>query len=115
MRMIERLMVNAIKEGRQFDVDNTQVRYEHEMPQVYLHGNKIAEIEPTTVIVRSDFGKVWRTATTKSRINTILWEFGCRKSVCQIAKKWFVFDWDERLTTPWEGEHCFPRKEKKNG
>ena len=115
MRMIERMMVNAIKNGKDFHLDNTQVRHDNGVACVYLFGNQIAVIGRDHVLVRSDFGKVWRTATTKSRINSIIWEFGCRKSISQMRNRWYIWDWDDKKTNAWEGEHTFPRKEKSNG
>jgi hypothetical protein len=54
---------------------------------VYLHGNKIAEVGGTWVILW-DGG--WRTNTTKSRLNAILSEHGNGERVFQNNKKWFI-------------------------
>jgi hypothetical protein len=80
MRKIEHEMITAIKEKRCWGNSNTEVvvnsskyieNYKEEV-LIFLHGNLIATIIPNSEVTISDCG--YQTATTKSRLNAILWE-----------------------------------------
>ena len=88
MRKIERLMNKAIIEGRNFTSGNTSVIHEDGVANVFLHGNKIAEVGDNFVTL---FDGGWQSATTKSRLNAILREHGIQgECVFQRNFKWFV-------------------------
>ena len=71
MRKIESLMIQAVKNGRDWKSGNTSVDVTDNGIIVRLHGNKIAHIEPwDQVIFVTDAG--WQTTTTKSRLNALL-------------------------------------------
>ena len=69
MRKIEERMNAAIIAGRNWAGGNTAVINNENCTEVFLHGNKIAEIGYTYVQL---FDGGHRTATTKSRLNAIL-------------------------------------------
>jgi len=80
MRKIEHEMITAIKEKRCWGNSNTEVvvnsskyieNYKEEV-LIFLHGNLIATVIPNSEVTISDCGH--QTATTKSRLNAILWE-----------------------------------------
>ena len=90
MRKIESLMNAAIKEGKDFKMDNTEVLYfsGHDKSQVYLYGNLIAEVGPTYIEL---FDGGHQTATTKSRLNAILSAHGLPgEYIFQKNYDWFV-------------------------
>ena len=88
MRKIERLMNQAITEGRNFTSGNTSVTHNKGVAVVMLHGNKIAEVGDNFVTL---FDGGWQSATTKSRLNAILREHGIQgECVFQRNFKWFV-------------------------
>jgi hypothetical protein len=90
MRKIESLMNAAIKEGKDFKMDNTEVLYfsGHDKSQVYLYGNLIAEVGPTYIEL---FDGGHQTTTTKSRLNAILSEHGLPgEYIFQKNYDWFV-------------------------
>jgi hypothetical protein len=88
MRKIESQMNAAIKAGRDWKCDNTEVICCSHVSDVFLHGNQIARIGETWIEL---FDGGYQSATTKSRLNAILsgnGETGDR--VFQKAGKWFV-------------------------
>lgn len=88
MRKIESQMNTAIKEGRDWKSDNTEVVAYTHMSDVFLHGNLIARIGETWIEL---FDGGHQSNTTKSRLNAILsgnGENGDR--VFQKAGEWFV-------------------------
>jgi hypothetical protein len=88
MRKIERLMNQAITEGRNFTSGNTSVIHEDGVANVFLHGNKIAEVGDNFVTL---FDGGVQSKTTKSRLNAILQEHGIKgECVFQRNWKWFV-------------------------
>ena len=101
MRMIERRMLAAIHERKDWRDSNTEVQCVS-LPAcnidkvfVRLHGHTIAMITPTDVDV-CDCG--WQTPTTKSRLNAILREL-CGAGIYQRNHKWFAYaegekDWE---------------------
>ena len=88
MRVIERQMNAAIRDGRNWQSANTAVVIEDDLAKVFLHGNKIAEVGDTFIRL---FDGDHPTKTTKSRINAILQEHG-EPGDCVFQKnwKWFV-------------------------
>ena len=74
MRKIETQMNSAIRSRRDWHSGNTRVEItEDQTAIVYLHGNKIAEVDETNV--RLFDGGGYQTVTTKSRLNAICYEF----------------------------------------
>jgi hypothetical protein len=98
MRTIEKKMLSALIERKDFRLDNTKVQcvfYPHPVDEtdyiidrcyVYLHDNLIATIEPDKVTV-NNCG--YRTATTKSRLHVILREF-CGSCLSQNNFEWYL-------------------------
>lgn len=94
MRLIERKMIAAIYEHKDWKCDNTRVictQFVHsdeviDRVSVILHGSTIAVITPTEVQM-SDCG--WQTPTTKSRLSAILHEF-CDAGIYQKKHKWYL-------------------------
>jgi hypothetical protein len=109
MRKIESLMNAAIRDGRNFTSGNTSVIHEDGIANVFLHGNKIAEIGDDFVTL---FDGGWQSATTKSRLNAILQEHGIRgEYVFQRNWNWFVHKFvGQAGTTP-----VFVEKDFTNG
>ena len=69
MRKIEAQLVAAISAGRDFRSGNTTLDNTDHGQIVRLHGNKIAQINGSTLCITS---AGWETTTTKSRLNAIL-------------------------------------------
>lgn len=69
MRKIESQLIAAISAGREFKSANTTVDNTDHGQIVRLHGNKIAQIDGSTLYITS---AGWETTTTKSRLNAIL-------------------------------------------
>ena len=87
MRKIETLMNNAITNGVDFKLDNTEVISCSNVADVYLHGNLIARIGETWLEL---FDGGWQTVTTKSRLNAILSAHGCPgEGIFQRKGQWF--------------------------
>jgi hypothetical protein len=103
MRTIEKKMLSAIMERKNFSLDNTKVECIHfphpvdsgdriiDRCNVYLHDNLIAMVTPDEVTV-NNCG--WRTNTTKSRLHVILREF-CGACVSQSNFEWFLTTRDD--------------------
>jgi len=88
MRLIERQMNAAITAGKDWQKDNTKVVTIDGVSEVFLHGNKIAEIGECFVTL---FDGGWQSNTTKSRLNAILAEHGIPgERVFQKKFEWFV-------------------------
>ena len=90
MRKIERLMINAVKDCKDWRLDNTEVLYSpsRKVSCVYLHNNLIATISEDDVEV---YDGGWQSNTTKSRINAILGEHGISgEGVFQKNYQWFI-------------------------
>ena len=98
MRTIEKKMLSALIERKNFNLANTRVECIHYLHpiddtdyiidrcNVYLHGNLIATVTPDEVTI-NNCG--YRTATTKSRLHTILREF-CGACLSQTNFEWFL-------------------------
>jgi len=72
MRKIETQMIAAIKANENWSSGNTQVVTMDGVSFVYLHGNKIAMIDDTSMTI---FDGGWQSTTTKSRLNALCSEF----------------------------------------
>ena len=102
MRLIERQMIDAIKQGKDWRKDNTKVVQFYNdkdypvVTSVFLHGNKIAEIDATTVEI---YDGGWQTHTTKSRLNAIINGLcnGYRQGIFQKQFEWFITDNNETV------------------
>jgi len=112
MRLIEQQMVNAIKQRKDWRKDNTKVVQFYNdkdyvvVTSVFLHGNKIAEIDSTTVEI---FDGGWQSNTTKSRLNAIINGLcdGFTCSVYQHKFEWFITD--DKLIHQFENGYTFAR------
>jgi hypothetical protein len=71
MRVIEKKMVEAIQQGRNFTLDNTHVKIDANTAHVFLHGNHIASVVNGNVMVNVDTLKAYPTVTTKSRLRAL--------------------------------------------
>lgn len=88
MRKIERQMNNAILQGKDFKLANTEVISYTNFSDVYLHGHLIARIGETWIEL---FDGGYQTVTTKSRLNAILAEHGCPgERIFQKKGQWFI-------------------------
>ena len=97
MRKIEAQMIAALKGNKNWSNANTSVVFEGDEKNtstVYLHGNKIAEVDDTSLTV---FDGGWQSVTTKSRLNAIINEFcnALTDGVFQKAGLWYVRDNNE--------------------
>ena len=97
MRKIETQMNMAIKSQKNWSSGNTQVITDNGFSRVFLHGNHIANVfddvvdgNVKTIVQLFDGG--WQTVTTKSRLNSLLFEFDTGFSVFQKNWDWFVSD-----------------------
>ena len=97
MRLIERQMIDAIKQGKDWRKDNTKVVQFYNdkdypvVTSVFLHGNKIAEIDATTGEI---YDGGWQSNTTKSRLNALINGL-CDGTMCGVFQKnyeWFIHD-----------------------
>jgi len=88
MRKIETQMNAAIRDSKDWKSENTMVTTHNGVSHVFLHGNKIAEVGDTFIVLM-DGG--WQSNTTKSRLNAILAEHGVQgECVFQKNHNWFV-------------------------
>lgn len=88
MRIVEKNMIEAIRNGKSCKLGNTSVFSEGGISKVYLHGNHIATIGETNIQV-SLAG--WPTPTTKSRINAITRTFTNSRGVYTQKSKVYGF------------------------
>ena len=85
MKKIEEQMVEAICKRKNWQKDNTSVRFVGEVAEVYLFGNLIAKVRPKNI-------SIWdghhRTVTTKSRLNALLYH----TNICVFQKdyQWYI-------------------------
>ena len=88
MRKIESQMNAAIKADKNWSSGNTQVVTNDGVSTVYLHGNKIAMVDDTTMTI---FDGGWQSNTTKSRLNALCSEFCIAgEGVFQKDFAWYV-------------------------
>lgn len=109
MRKIEQLMVEALRNRRDWHRDNTSVLMSRDFTSnepvgiVSLHGNTIAKLW-YNLGEMDVYDAGWQTVTTKSRINALLREFSPGISVFQRDHKWFLNHLNSD-TYPWTGSH----------
>ena len=96
MRKIEKQMIQAIRDGRDWKSGNTevvQIRYLNGInyANIYLHGNHIATVGDDYVEI---FDGGYQSNTTKSRLNAIINEFcdALTDGVFQKDFAWYVRD-----------------------
>jgi len=91
MRKIESEMISAINSNSNWSKANTSVITDDQsISHIYLHGHEIAQVADQYVAVRHCG---YRTKTTKSRLNAILFEFGFEGDrVYQKDFTWYVFN-----------------------
>ena len=89
MRKIESQMCSAIQSNQNWSSGNTSViTDENNISTVYLHGNKIAEIDDDSMTI---FDGGYQSTTTKSRLNALCDEFCIAgEGVFQKNFQWFV-------------------------
>ncbi len=89
MRKIESQMIDAVKNNINWKSGNTEVQFVgDDVSIVYLHGNKIAQIDDTSMTI---FDGGWQSATTKSRLNALCQEFCIAgEGVFQKDFHWYV-------------------------
>ena len=90
MRKIESQMCAAVQKNIDWQSANTSVHFDAEtgVSVVRLHGNKIAEIDDTSMTI---FDGGWQTNTTKSRLNALCTEFCVSgEGVFQKDFAWYV-------------------------
>lgn len=82
MRKIEQNMIEAIQSGKSRTFGNTTVATYglHDPIHVYLHGNRIAELSQSELLLTL---AGWPTATTRSRLNALLRAFAPGSSFYQ--------------------------------
>lgn len=105
MRKIEKDMLRAMRERREWRCKNTEVVVTHEAVNVYLHGNRIARLW----INGDTFSQLdmtlagWPTATTRSRLNAICSEYVSQSGFYQMDfEQWYDgFVWVSDL-----GKNC---------
>ena len=91
MRVIERQMIQAIIQRKNFKKANTEVIKDGDFMYIYLHDNLIAKYG-----LNDNWGQLfishcnWLTNTTKSRLNALLDEFSYGMRVFQKNYEWFV-------------------------
>jgi len=93
MRKIEQQMNAAVAESRSWQSANTAVTFDadREISEVYLHGNKIAEVGDDYLQI---FDGGWQSNTTKSRLNALINRFcnAVTDGVYQRDFVWYVMD-----------------------
>ena len=108
MRLIERLMINAIQHKLDWRKDNTEVLYSpsRDVSCVYLHNNLIATIDNNSVEI---YDGGWQSNTTKSRLNALINGLcdGYKCGVYQKNYEWFITDNNE--TVEFEHGYTFSR------
>ena len=68
MRKIEQQMIAAIHANKDWKLKNTEVITADGVSTVYLHGNKIAEVDDNSMTI---YDGGWQSVTTKSRLNAL--------------------------------------------
>lgn len=91
MRVIERKMLDAIRTGKSWELDNTRVYVCGDSVRVYLFNNLICMIDNGLSGRELYVKTTYQSATTKSRLNAILREF-CNTSIYQKDYIWYYSD-----------------------
>ena len=90
-RKIELEMINAIENNTNWSKDNTSVIHlndEKSTTEVYLHGNKIAEVDEDSMTI---FDGGYQSKTTKSRLNVLCRQYCIDgEGVYQKNFQWYV-------------------------
>ena len=90
-RKIELEMINAIESNTNWSKDNTSVVHlndEKSTTEVYLHGNKIAEVDENSMTI---FDGGYQSKTTKSRLNVLCRQYCIDgEGVYQKNFQWYV-------------------------
>ena len=94
MRVIEKNMNAAIRNGKDFRSGNTSVTNSinaegNSEAIIKLHGNHIGTVTNDTLLL---FDGGWQSNTTKSRLNALCYEFATGYRVFQKNWDWFVSD-----------------------
>lgn len=93
MRLIEKQMLNAIKNKKDYFCGNTMVSINGSLALVYLHGNLIFGMNyKTHVKAYNSCG--WLTTTTKSRLNALGADIHQKKGVWYHSDGTRFFDED---------------------
>jgi len=88
MRKIESQMIEAINGNKNWKSGNTEVVTNMGVSTVYLHGNKIALVDDTSLTI---FDGGWQSNTTKSRLNALCEEYCIAgEGVFQKNFLWYV-------------------------
>ena len=88
MRKIEQQMCLAVQQNKNWKSGNTEVVTNDGVSTVYLHGNKIALVDDTSLTI---FDGGWQSNTTKSRLNALCSEFCIAgEGVFQKDFLWYV-------------------------
>jgi hypothetical protein len=108
MRKIERQMISAVKDCKDWRNDNTEVLYSpsRKVSCVYLHKNLIATISKDEVEI---YDGGWQSVTTKSRLNALINGL-CDGRMFGVFQR--NFDWyikDGVITQEFEHGYTFPR------
>ena len=93
MRKVEAQMLRLMERRATGNAgSNTTVFTDNDITRVYLHGNKIAELDEQGRVWVSDAG--WQTVTTKSRLNAIINYFldGTKTGIMQSNYDWYLYD-----------------------
>ena len=99
MRVIEKNMNTAIRNGKDFRSGNTSVTHSINAEGgreaiIKLHGNHIATVMNDTMLL---FDGGWQSNTTKSRLNALCYELATGFSVFQKNWEWFVSDFQNTV------------------
>ena len=86
-RKIERELVAAVLNGRDYRNANTRVVHANDRAYVYLHGHNIAQVFDDELLI-TDCG--YQTATTKSRLNALLHGLGAEAGIYQKKFTWYL-------------------------
>lgn len=87
MRVIERKMLDAIRTGKSWELDNTRVYVNPSGTiDVHLFNNLICIIKPNDTLW---VATRWQSATTKSRLNAILADYNL-PTICQRNYVWYI-------------------------
>lgn len=105
MRIIEKNMINAIRNRRNWKDGNTRVEVSESerYVKVYLHGNAIMNYSYATgTLYLSECG--WNTATTRSRLTAIIGAFTSYISGIRCCKGIIGTQYADGRFRPWCGE-----------
>ena len=84
MRKIEKKMIEAIEQGRNFTLANTHVKIDANTAHVFLHGNHIASVVNEIVMVNVDTLRKYPTNTTKSRLRALGINVSTKKGITYL-------------------------------